>query len=100
MHLHKYYPPLNILWLGCAGVLLSGGNWNNATNAGIRYRNSNNSPANVNANLGSHLELKTRLRSPEQQPIQNQIRLVKHKATHPRGLVHTGKLSWNGRAEP
>jgi hypothetical protein len=39
------------------------------------------------------------LRSPEQQPIQNQIHLVKHKAIHPGVLVQFGKFSRNGRAE-
>lgn len=95
----KYIRRINAVWLGCAGVLLAGGNWNNGLNAGIRYRNSNNSAANVNANIGSHLELKTHLRSPEQQPIQNQSNLVKYKATHPGVLVHTGKFSRNGRAD-
>lgn len=99
MHSRNYISSLNTLWLGCAGVLLSGGNWNNARNAGIRYRNSNNSPSNVNANISRHVELKTHLRSPEQQSIQNQIRLVKHKADHPGVLVHNGRFSRNGRAD-
>lgn len=86
-------------WLGCAGVLLAGGYWPDGAKAGVRYRNSNNGPANVNANIGRHVELKTYLRSPEQQPIQNQIRLVKHKADHPGVLVQFGKFSRNGRAE-
>lgn len=32
-----------------------GGNANNGSNAGFVYSNSNNSPANTNANIGSHL---------------------------------------------
>ena len=32
-----------------------GGNANNSSNAGFTYANSNNSPANTNANIGSHL---------------------------------------------
>lgn len=31
-----------------------GGNANNSANAGCAYANSNNSPANANANIGSH----------------------------------------------
>jgi len=99
MHSRNYISSLNTLWLGCAGVLLAGGNWNNAANAGISYQNSNNRSANVNNANGRHVELKTLLRSPEQQPIQNQIRLVKHKADHPGVLVHNGRFSRNGRAD-
>ena len=36
------------------GALL-GGNANNGANAGLAYLNSNNSPANANANIGSRL---------------------------------------------
>ena len=99
MHSLNYRWEFNKFWLGCAGVLLARGNWNNGLKAGARYRNSNNSPSNVNANIGRHVELKTHLRSPEQQPIQNQIHLVKHKADHPGVLVQFGKFSRNGRAE-
>ncbi len=99
MHSLNYRWELYKFWLGCAGVLLASGNWNNGTKAGVSYRNANNRPANVNANIGRHVELKTHLRSPEQQPIQNQIHLVKHKADHPGVLVQFGKFSRNGRAE-
>ena len=82
-----------------AGVLLSGGNWNNGLKAGVSYRNANNGPTNVNTNIGRHVDLKTLLRSPEQRSVQNQSDLVKHKATHPGVLVHNGRFSRNGRAE-
>lgn len=36
------------------GVLFSG-NANNSANAGLAYANSNNTPSNTNANIGSHL---------------------------------------------
>lgn len=36
------------------GVLFSG-NANNGANAGFSYANSNNTPSNTNANIGSHL---------------------------------------------
>ena len=39
------------------GVLFSG-NANNGANAGFVYANSNNTPSNTNANIGSHLCLK------------------------------------------
>lgn len=39
------------------GVLFSG-NANNGANAGLAYANSNNTPSNTNANIGSHLCLK------------------------------------------
>lgn len=35
--------------------LLFGGNANNGANAGFAYANSNNTPSNANANIGSHL---------------------------------------------
>lgn len=41
-------------------VLLSGGNWNNARNAGIGYLNSNNTASNSNRNNGTRIELKVR----------------------------------------
>ena len=41
-------------WLFLRG-LLSGGNANNGSNAGLVYSNSNNTPANSNANVGSRL---------------------------------------------
>lgn len=41
-------------WLLLRG-LLAGGNANNGSNAGLVYSNSNNSPANSNANVGSRL---------------------------------------------
>ena len=47
------------------GVLLAGGNWNNGTNAGVSYRNSNNVATNTNRNISTHLELRS-LSSPEQ----------------------------------
>lgn len=37
-----------------SGVLFSG-NANNGANAGFAYANSNNTPSNTNANIGSHL---------------------------------------------
>lgn len=41
---------------GCKGVgLYVGGNANNGSNAGLAYLNSNNGPANANANIGSRL---------------------------------------------
>lgn len=39
------------------GVLFSG-NANNGANAGFAYANSNYTPSNTNANIGSHLCLK------------------------------------------
>lgn len=99
MHSRNYSWGFNTVRLGCAGVLLASSNWNNAANAGISYQNSNNRSANVNNANGRHVELKTHLRSPEQQPIQNQIRLVKHKATHPGVLVHNGRFSRHGRTD-
>jgi hypothetical protein len=39
-------------------VLLSGGNWNNARNAGVGYLNSNNDDSNSNRNYGARLELR------------------------------------------
>lgn len=39
------------------GVLFSG-NANNSANAGLVYANSNNTPSNTNANIGSHLYFK------------------------------------------
>ena len=99
MHSLNYKWEINKFWLRCAGVLLASGNWNNGAKAGVSYRNSNNSPANVNANIGRHVELKTRLGGPEQQPNLNQSNLVKQKAIHPGVLVHNGRFSWNGRAD-
>jgi len=40
-------------------ILLAGGNWNNGTNAGVSYRNSNNVATNSNRNIGTQLELRT-----------------------------------------
>lgn len=42
--------------LGCHILsVLFGGSANNGSNAGLSYSNSNNSPANSNANIGSQL---------------------------------------------
>lgn len=51
--------------------LLAGGNWNNGRNAGPGYRNANNGPANSNRNIGTHLELRSRLSGPEQRTGRN-----------------------------
>lgn len=99
MHSLNYIWGITNTWSDRAGVLLSGSNWNNGLKAGISYRNANNSPTNVNANIGRHVELKTLLRSPEQRSAQNQSDLVKHKAIHPGVLVQIGRFSRNGRAE-
>jgi len=53
----------------CGGLpllLLAGGNWNNARNAGPGYRNANNTVSNSNRNNGTHVELRFRLSGPEQ----------------------------------
>lgn len=71
MHLHNIKSLINRL--NCKGCLLAGGNWNNAGNAGPSYLNSNNTLSNVNANIGTHLELKIAMSSPEHQFNQNQI---------------------------
>ena len=99
MHSLNYRWEFNKFWLGCAGVLLARGNWNNGLKAGVRYRNANNRPTNVNNANGRHVELKAPLRSPEQRSVLNQSDLVKHKAIHPGVLVHYGRFSRNGRAE-
>lgn len=44
---------INIGWL-LVGVLFSG-NTNNGDHAGFGYANTNNTPSNTNANIGSHL---------------------------------------------
>lgn len=38
--------------------MLLGSNWNNRSNARVRYRNSNNNPSNNNRNIGTHIELR------------------------------------------
>ena len=43
----------------CRCLLLFSSNWNNADKAGVAYLNSNNVAANVNTNIGTHLELRT-----------------------------------------
>ena len=53
------------------GILLAGGNWNNARNAGPGYRNANNGPTNSNRNIGTRLELRSRLGGPEQRTGRN-----------------------------
>lgn len=45
----------------CSRGVLFSGNANNGANAGLAYANSNNAPSNTNANIGSHLCLKTGL---------------------------------------
>jgi hypothetical protein len=52
-------------------LLLAGGNWNNALNAGPGYRNANNTVTNSNRNIGTHLELRSRLSGPEQRTDPN-----------------------------
>ena len=47
-------------------VLLAGSNWNNARIAGLGYLNSNNTASKSNRNIGTRLELKVILGSPEQ----------------------------------
>lgn len=39
--------------LVCSCGVLFGGNANNSANAGFGYANSNNTPSNTNANIGS-----------------------------------------------
>lgn len=41
--------------MGHSCGVLFGGNANNSANAGLAYANSNNTPSNTNANIGSHL---------------------------------------------
>jgi len=53
------------------GILLAGGNWNNARNAGPANQNANNSPTNSNRNIGTHLELRSLLSGPEQRTCRN-----------------------------
>lgn len=53
-----------------------GGNANNGANAGFAYSNSNNTPSNTNANIGSRLYFHSK-------PRQN-----KHVATSPLGEKH------------
>ncbi len=87
-------------WFGCIGCLLAGSNWNNGSYAGPSYLNSNNTVSYSDTNIGTHLELKTVLSGPEQQPDLNQIRyLVKQKANLPGVSVLFGTLSRKGRAE-
>jgi hypothetical protein len=38
--------------------MLLGSNWNNRSNAGVSYRNSNNTVSNNNRNIGTQLELR------------------------------------------
>jgi len=38
--------------------MLASGNWNNASNAGLSYLNSNNVASNSNRNIGARLELR------------------------------------------
>jgi len=56
---------------GSRVFLLAGANWNNALNAGPTCRNANNSPTYSNRNIGTHLELRSRLGGPEQRTDQN-----------------------------
>jgi hypothetical protein len=71
------------------GILLAGGNWNNARNAGPGYRNANNGPTNSNRNIGTHLELRSRLSGPEQRTGPNpDVFGVKH-TTDPQRSVST-----------
>jgi hypothetical protein len=51
--------------LKSVALLIAGSNWNNGTNAGVAYRNSNNVASNTNRNIGTHVELRS-LSSPEQ----------------------------------
>lgn len=51
---------------GLPRLLLAGGNWNNARNAGPGYRNASNAVSNSNRNNGTHVELRFRLSGPEQ----------------------------------
>ena len=53
------------------GVLFSG-NANNSANAGLAYANSNNTPSNTNANIGSHLCFKI--------GFDNMIKIIYHPA--------------------
>lgn len=39
----------------CVARVLSGGNANNGSNAGLGYSNTNNVPTNANANVSSQL---------------------------------------------
>jgi hypothetical protein len=49
-----FTPNLVLLQNGCLfATLLLGGNANNGANAGLGNANTNNSPANTNANIGS-----------------------------------------------
>ena len=82
---------------GCIRRLLAGGNWNNASKAGVGYLNANNTASNVNSNIGSRLEL--RKSDPEQHPDLNQNHLVKQRTNHPEVLVLLGRFFRNGRAE-
>jgi hypothetical protein len=89
-----------LIWSGRVGVLLSGSNWNNGLKAGVRYRYSHNSPANINANISRHLELKASLSGPEQRSDLNRKSPVKHTANRPGVSVPLGRFSRDGGAEP
>jgi hypothetical protein len=51
--------------------LLAGGNWNNSTNTGVSYRNTNNTVSNSNRNISTHVELRYRPSGPEQRTGQS-----------------------------
>lgn len=56
----------------CRGVLFSG-NANNGANAGFVYANTNNTPSNTNANIGSQQCLKIFIASPETLPQKHPV---------------------------
>ena len=67
---------INIGWL-LVGVLFSG-NTNNGDHAGFGYANTNNTPSNTNANIGSHLCLKKGLKTLTKYKEQRPYLLVKN----------------------
>lgn len=74
---------------GLPRLLLAGGNWNNARNAGPGYRNASNAVSNSNRNNGTHVELRYLLGGPEQRTGPNPDDLgVKH-TTDPQRSVST-----------
>ena len=67
---------------GCvAKIVQFSSNWNNSLNAGVSYRNANNTPSNSNRNISAHLELRNNAISEQQR---NQICTAdEHKTKEP-----------------
>ena len=67
---------------GCvAKIVQFSSNWNNSLNAGVSYRNANNTPSNSNRNISAHRELRNNAISEQQR---NQICTAdEHKTKEP-----------------